>query len=678
MTNYIGTDGNDTLIGLDDVSDDLTGKKGSDVLIGGGGFEIDFAHYEGAASGVTVNLATGTSSGGDGNDTLNEIEGVVGSHFNDTLVGDDKDNWLTGNNGDDSLLGGNGYDTLKGGLGNDILTGGDLGFDTADYSDSASAVTVNLANGTATGGSGNDVLSGIESVIGSNFNDTLIGPNNTFESISLYGGNGNDTLLAGNSFFNTLDGGNGKDTLVGGNDSNDTLTGGLGNDVIKGGESSFIGDADLVEYGNASSAVTVNLATGTASGGEGNDILSEIEAVRGSSYNDVLIGNAENNFLEGSDGDDTLAGNEGDDTFTGGLGNDILTGGGSGKGFDWANYSDAISGVTVDLAKGLASGGAGNDQLSGIEGVNGSSDNDTLIGDANGNTLQGSKGDDWIMGNAGDDALFGEFGFDWVSYTDATSAVTVDLATGTASGGDGNDFLSEFEAVAGSKFNDTITGDWNNNTLEGRSGNDTLDGGAGLDTMIGGVGNDSYTVDDPADIITENLNAGTDKVNSSVSYTLLGNVENLTLTGAIAIDGTGNGLANALIGNSAANLLKGGAGNDTLDGKGGNDTLTGGSGNDIFRFTTKGHSDKITDYNVANDTIQLENSVFTALTATGPLAAGQFKVGTQAADANDFIVYNNATGALLYDADGNGANAAIQIATVGVGLAMTNADIVVI
>ena len=150
------------------------------------------------------------------------------------------------------------------------------------------------------------------------------------------------------------------------------------------------------------------------------------------------------------------------------------------------------------------------------------------------------------------------------------------------------------------------------------------------------------------------------------------------MTGAIAIDGTGNGLANALIGNSAANLLKGGAGNDTLDGKGGNDTLTGGSGNDIFRFTTKGHSDKITDYNVANDTIQLENSVFTALTATGPLAAGQFKVGTQAADANDFIVYNNATGALLYDADGNGANAAIQIATVGVGLGMTNADIVVI
>jgi len=678
MTNYIGTDGNDTLIGLDDVSDDLTGKKGNDVLIGGGGFEIDFAHYEGAASAVMVNLATGTASGGDGNDTLNEIEGVVGSNFNDTLVGDDEDNWLTGNNGDDSLLGGNGFDTLRGGLGNDILTGGDSGFDTADYSDSAAAVTVNLANGTATGGSGNDVLSGIESVIGSNFNDTLIGPNNAVETTSLYGGNGNDTLLGGNSFFNTLDGGNGKDTLVGGNESFDTLIGGLGNDVLKGGESSFGGDADLADYSNASSAVTVNLTTGTASGGGGNDILSEIEAIRGSFFNDVLIGDTSDNQLEGSDGDDTLVGNEGNDTFIGGLGNDILSGGGGGKGFDWAYYSDAISGVTVDLAHGFASGGAGNDQLSGIEAVSGSFDNDTLIGDANGNTLQGSKGDDWLMGNAGDDALFGEFGFDWVSYTDATSAVTVDLAAGTASGGDGNDVLGEFEAVAGSKFNDILTGDWNNNTLEGRSGNDTLDGGAGLDTLVGGAGNDSYIVDDPADIITENLNAGADKVNSSVSYTLSSNVENLILTGAASINGTGNGLANVLTGNSAANQLKGGAGNDTLDGKGGNNTLTGGSGNDIFKFTTKGHSDKITDYNVANDTIQLENSVFTALTATGPLAAGQFKVGAQAADANDFIVYNNATGALLYDADGNGANSAVQIATVGVGLSMTNTDIVVI
>ena len=87
--------------------------------------------------------------------------------------------------------------------------------------------------------------------------------------------------------------------------------------------------------------------------------------------------------------------------------------------------------------------------------------------------------------------------------------------------------------------------------------------------------------------------------------------------------------------------------------------------------------DTVTDYNVANDTIQLENAVFTALTATGTLASSQFKPGTKALDANDFIIYNKASGALLYDADGNGAVAATQVATVGIGLNLTNADIVV-
>lgn len=605
MTTYIGTNGNDTLIGLDDVADDLTGKLGNDVLIGGGGFGfIDFAHYDGATAAVTVNLAAGTSSGGDGNDTLSGIEGVTGSNFSDTLVGDANDNTLIGNKGNDSLLGGDGNDTLRGGLGSDILTGGDgWGVDSADYSDTNSAVTVNLVTSTASGGGGSDILNGIESVIGSNFNDTLIGGN--ADSNTLFGGNGNDTLLGSNSFSIMLDGGNGNDTLISGNsafnwmnggsgndslvggDGSDTLIGGLGSDILKGGNNYYWGDFDWADYSNASASETVNLSAGTASGGDGNDILSGIEAVRGSSYNDILIGDANDNTLEGADGNDTLAGGDGSDTLTGGLGDDILTGGG-GKGFDWANYTDAFSSITVNLATGLASGGSGNDTLSGIEGVIGSNENDKLTGDANGNTLNGGWGDDWIMGGLGNDTLLGDKGFDWASYSDAASAVTVDLALGTASGGSGDDALSGIEAVIGSKFGDTLMGDANDNTL------------------------------------------------------------------------------------------KGGAGNDMLDGKDGFNTLIGGSGNDIFKFTTVGHIDTINDYNVANDTIQLENAVFTALNTTGTLGAGRFRIGTQAVDANDFIIYNNATGELLYDADGNGTGAAIQIAAVGVGLIMTNADIVVI
>ncbi len=196
--------------------------------------------------------------------------------------------------------------------------------------------------------------------------------------------------------------------------------------------------------------------------------------------------------------------------------------------------------------------------------------------------------------------------------------------------------------------------------------------------MIGGLGNDNYIVDNAGDIVTENLNEGTDKISSSITRTLPANVENLTLTGASAINGNGNGLTNILIGNSAANQLSGGAGNDTLDGGTGNNTLTGGGGQDTFKFTSAGHIDVITDFVVVDDTIQLENAVFTALITTGPLAAGQFKIGTLASDADDFIIYNNITGALLYDADANGSGLATQIATIGVGLAMTNADFVVI
>ena len=145
----------------------------------------------------------------------------------------------------------------------------------------------------------------------------------------------------------------------------------------------------------------------------------------------------------------------------------------------------------------------------------------------------------------------------------------------------------------------------------------------------------------------------------------------------------GNDVINGLAGND---ILNGGAGNDTLNGGAGadklqgglgNDVLTGGVGKDIFQLTTLS-KDTITDFSVVDDTIQLENSVFAKLTATGVLNAANFKIGTAAADANDYVIYNSGTGALFYDADGNGAGAATQIALLGIKLALTNADFVVI
>ena len=211
------------------------------------------------------------------------------------------------------------------------------------------------------------------------------------------------------------------------------------------------------------------------------------------------------------------------------------------------------------------------------------------------------------------------------------------------------------------------------------TGANTLNGGVGADTLIGGLGNDVYIVDNDGDVVTETSTLATeiDTVKSSKNYTLGANLENLTLTGSAAINGTGNALNNVLTGNKGANVLNGGAGDDTLEGGIGNDTLTGGAGHDIFQLKNSS-KDTITDFSVFDDTIQLENSVFTQLTATGVLSADNFKIGAAAADANDYVIYNSNTGALYYDANGSDAGGATQIAVLGIDLALTHADFFVI
>ncbi len=269
---------------------------------------------------------------------------------------------------------------------------------------------------------------------------------------------------------------------------------------------------------------------------------------------------------------------------------------------------------------------------------------------------------------------------DAVTYVSAASAVTVNLnlTTQQNTGGSGLDTLGKVENLTGSAFNDNLTGNDASNVLVGNAGNDTLAGWSGADTMLGGAGNDTYFIENAGDVVFEKANEGADTASSRVTYNLTANVENLRLTGTVAVNGTGNALNNILTGNNAANQLNGGGGNDKLDGGLGANRITGGTGNDIFKFTTKGHVDTITDYNVANDTIQLDNSVFTALGPVGTLPAAQFRVGIKALDANDHIIYNSTNGAVLYDADGNGAVAAQQIATLSAGLAMTNTEFVVI
>jgi serralysin len=201
-----------------------------------------------------------------------------------------------------------------------------------------------------------------------------------------------------------------------------------------------------------------------------------------------------------------------------------------------------------------------------------------------------------------------------------------------------------------------------------------------------GLGNDTYVVDVSTDIITENLNEGIDTVESGITFSLaaINNVENLTITGTSARNGTGNTLNNVLTGNSAVNTLNGGTGNDTLYGKQGNDTLAGGAGADTFVFDTPLNAttnrDTVTDFSVVDDTILLENAIFSKLTTTGALNAANFVkgIGAKALDANDFLVYDTTAGKLYYDADGNGAGVQQEVVALTGIPALTAADFLVV
>jgi Ca2+-binding RTX toxin-like protein len=271
-----------------------------------------------------------------------------------------------------------------------------------------------------------------------------------------------------------------------------------------------------------------------------------------------------------------------------------------------------------------------------------------------------------------------------------------------ADGGQGGRVL--VGAAFGSSLN--ITGAADGDLLQGGAVADTLDGGAGVDTLQGRDGDDTY-VTTAGDVVTELVGEGVDTVQTAGNGALGDNLENLTLTGAANSTGTGNGLDNRINGNVGDNLLSGAGGKDTLNGFAGADTLNGGNskdrlngggGQDVlnggaksdrleggadadrFRFDTTPHStqnsDQVVDFVVADDTVELENSVFTALGA-GVLPGSQFVIGPAAADGNDFIIYDSVAGALFYDADGNGGGAAIRFATIDPGLAMTRFDFVV-
>ena len=373
-----GGAGDDTIFG--GAGDDaIIGGEGADDIDGGTGAR-DIVGFEASITGVTVNLGTGTGVGGDAEgDTYQNVEFIHGSTHDDILTGDDEVNRLVGHNGDDSLFGGKGNDTLLGGNGADHLDGGEGDRDVAEYDWSYEGVVVNLATGVGSGGQAEgDTLINIEYVYGSYYDD----------------------VLTGNDDVNRLVGDRGNDTLNGGG-GNDVLVGGEGADSLNGGS----GNRDAADYGDAEFGVGVDLTNGGFSGEADGDTYTGVEFVYGSGFADVIIGDGAENRLVGGGGDDQLFGGEGKDYLLGGTGADHLDGG-AGTG-DTAVYTEATSGVGVDLINGGFAGEADGDTYNGIEYVDGSDFDDVIIGDATGNRLIGQGGSDTINGGAGKDYIIG-------------------------------------------------------------------------------------------------------------------------------------------------------------------------------------------------------------------------------------------------------------------------------
>jgi Ca2+-binding RTX toxin-like protein len=545
-----------------DGDDIIEGKGGADVLSGGDG--IDTLSYETSPAAVNVNLTPGLlglislNSGGDATGDLASIgfENVVGSAFADTLTGDNTANSLIGLAGDDTLNGGAGNDVLVGGAGNDRMDGG-TGVDTANYVDSSTAIIADLTAGTGTNPAGTE-------------HDTLIGIEN----------------LTGSRFADTLTGDAGDNALVGGA-GDDTITGGAGKDVIDGGTGS-----DRASYAASNAAVTISLTAGTASGGHATgDVLTHIESLTGSAFNDKLSGDDGTNVLSGGAGNDTIFAAGGDDFLYGGTGADMID---AGNGQDTVHYVGSSAGVTVNLTTNVNTGGeAEGDTLFNVENVVGSSFADNLTGDTRDNSLSGVAGNDILNGASGDDTLFGGAGadvlnggtgLDAASYEFSASAVTVSLTTGTGIGGDAaGDTLTNIEKLIGSRFADTLTGDANANDLRGGDGNDVLSGLAGDDNLTGGAGADTLNGGDGLDGAYYTKSNAAVTVNLSTGFASGGHAQGDLL---IDIENAGGSEFNdTLTGTSGKNILLGDLGDDTLRGGGGADELVGGAGADKFVFT---------------------------------------------------------------------------------------------
>ncbi len=352
-----------------------------------------------------------------------------------------------------------------------------------------------------------------------------------------------------------------------------------------------------------------------------------------------LRGNAGANVLTGNNGDNVLRGDAGDDTLIGG------------EGLDWADYDNAGGGVTVDLDAGTATGAAGSDTLTGIEGIRGSAFADTLLGD---------ETDNWLRGLAGNDVIDGRGGFDYVDYGQAAAGFTVYMARSTSiCSTEGTDSLIGIENARGSEFDDVLVGTDVENRFRGLGGDDRIDGAGGLDYIDYRNATSAVAVDLGRSIGT-GRSEGTDTLTS----------------------------IEKVIGSVYDDVLTGDKGDNLLRGVGGRDVLTGGKGHDSFVFSLPsdgdGRGDRIMDFasaraaadrpRLADDIILLDSNGFGVEAGSLAAAGVRFVIDRPAAGGRETLIYDTAKNTLAWDGDGSGAGRPVVLAVFENDAVLSKAD----
>lgn len=619
------------------------------------------ASFTSAIFGGDDTLTGGANSVGDGD----ELAGYGG---NDTVNGNDGNDIIYGNDGDDILRGGNGDDIIDGGSGRDEVYGG-------NGNDTLQAWEGEILSGEIlAGGANTDALS----VVGYNqFGATTV---TSIEQIRFAGNAEDAAAFSFNSAqFSTAQIGVG---LV---SATATIFGSFGVHL------------DILDIFAATDGAAVD-ASGfifDASWGAGDD---RVQLYGGLGAN-TITGTIKNDVLDGGDGADTLYGGAGNDEFYPGPGGsadgdtDNMYGG---QGNDMYGVFEAGDIIHEDADQGIdrvavwfnnytLAANVDNAQLYGTAlSVTGNELANAIAGNASANTIDGAGGADSMSGAGGADIYFVDNAGDSVYEAEGEGTDLVNSSVSFVL----DDNVEKLVLTGVAAINGT--GNALNNTLAGNSATNVLNGLGGADKLIGYGGDDKYYVDNSGDQVVEATGQGIDTVIASVNHTLAVNVENLTLGGTGNLGGNGNAELNRLTGNIGNNTLKGFDGDDIIKGLDGNDVIYGGNGVDallggagldtfVFNVTVDAaNRDTISDFNPVQDTLRLDHLFFTGIGPNGVLGADAFQINGVAADADVRIIYNSGNGKLFFDADGDGAGAAIWFATLSPGLALTNADFVVV